>query len=220
MSWRARAIGIAVAAVVVAAALLTLRAPAAAAPPGDVAAYCRAANPQMQFQVRCLYLEKAAQERIARATPAVDRDALARCQGSSGSWTEMEHCLAAPAPSAATPGGGAAVGSSAPGGAAGDGRDPARPPGGGGPAGAVASPPPAPPSLTPPGAAPPQSPSTVILGPRSSTPAAGDDRNRPSRPISDADAERQLRGVLEREGETAAKCTRKPYGPGWVTVCE
>jgi hypothetical protein len=39
-------------------------------------------------------------------------------------------------------------------------------------------------------------------------------------PITPQDAERQLKGVLEREGATDAKCTKKQFGTGWVTVCE
>jgi hypothetical protein len=37
---------------------------------------------------------------------------------------------------------------------------------------------------------------------------------------SQQDAERHLRGLLEREGATDAKCTKKQYGSSWVTVCE
>ena len=42
----------------------------------------------------------------------------------------------------------------------------------------------------------------------------------PLRMITAEDVDRQLRGVLEREGVTGAKCTKKQYGAGWVTVCE
>jgi len=38
--------------------------------------------------------------------------------------------------------------------------------------------------------------------------------------ITAEDVDRHLRGVLEREGVTGAKCTKKQYGAGWVTVCE
>ena len=40
----------------------------------------------------------------------------------------------------------------------------------------------------------------------------------PATPAEEAD--RHLRGVLEREGATDAKCTKKQYGSSWVTVCE
>ena len=39
---------------------LALLTPVAAAPPEDIAAYCRAVSPQVQFQVRCLNVEHAA----------------------------------------------------------------------------------------------------------------------------------------------------------------
>ena len=41
-----------------------------------------------------------------------------------------------------------------------------------------------------------------------------------STPITDDEATRHLRGVLERAGEAGAQCQRKPYGPGWVAVSE
>jgi hypothetical protein len=59
----------------------------------------------------------------------------------------------------------------------------------------------------------------VILGPRPS-PAAPPERDRPTRAVTEADADRQLRGVLEREGDPKARCTKKQYGPGWVMICE
>jgi hypothetical protein len=43
---------------------------------------------------------------------------------------------------------------------------------------------------------------------------------RPTRPIPEADADRLLRGILEREGSSAAQCTKKQYGPGWVIICQ
>jgi hypothetical protein len=61
--------------------------------------------------------------------------------------------------------------------------------------------------------------STVILGPQAGAPSAAVE-NRPTRPISEADAERHLRSVLERAGTPAAQCTKKQYGPGWVIICE
>ena len=33
-------------------------------------------------------------------------------------------------------------------------------------------------------------------------------------------ADRHLRDVLEREGETGAKCTQRQFGTGWVAVCD
>jgi len=124
---------------------------AGATPAEDVGAYCRARYGAMQQQVRCLYTERAAQERLGRRRPSVAAEAWARCHGGTASWTAMERCLARPA-----------------------------------------------------------------LG--GATPAARASRETP--PISEAEAERQLRGVLERAGEPAARCTKKQYGPGWVTVCQ
>jgi hypothetical protein len=206
----------AVASLAAAAALLGGPSPAPAAPPDDVAAYCRAVYPQVQFQVRCLSLENAAAQRVARAQPGGDPDAWARCRGSSPSWSAMEQCLAESARAAAVGGAGAAGVPleraprqvTAPG--------PAKPSEGG-----------APPTAPPTGAAPPSSPSsapasapspsTVILGPQP-TPVLPSERERQTRHISEADAERQLRSVLERN--PAARCTKKQYGPGWVITCE
>jgi hypothetical protein len=38
--------------------------------------------------------------------------------------------------------------------------------------------------------------------------------------VSEAEADRQLRSILERTGETSARCTKRQYGPGWVIVCD
>jgi hypothetical protein len=45
-------------------------------------------------------------------------------------------------------------------------------------------------------------------------------RDRSGSPIPPEEADRHLRDVLEREGATNAKCTKKQYGTSWVTVCE
>jgi hypothetical protein len=42
----------------------------------------------------------------------------------------------------------------------------------------------------------------------------------PKPPISAAEADQQLKGVLERDGAQGSKCTKKQYGTGWATVCE
>jgi hypothetical protein len=200
--------------VVATVALLAPLAPVAAAPPEDVAAYCRATYPQIQFQVRCLNVENAAAERVSRSGASADRDALNRCLTVSPSWAAMEACLAQSArgvPMGGVPGvvspPSAALTPAA-------GLEPAGP-SAGEPTGAAAGPPPAPePSVAGgPGG------STVVLGPQVVPPTAVAE-NRPTRPISEADADRHLRGVLERAGTPAARCTKKQYGPGWVIICE
>jgi hypothetical protein len=45
-------------------------------------------------------------------------------------------------------------------------------------------------------------------------------RSKPTAPTTQDEATKQLRGVLEREGATDAKCHQKQYGSGWVTICE
>ena len=45
-------------------------------------------------------------------------------------------------------------------------------------------------------------------------------RSTPSAPISQDDATKHLRGVLEREGASGANCRQKQYGGGWVTICD
>jgi len=192
--------------------------PLPAAPPDDVAAYCRSAYPQVQFQVRCISLEKAAAARVARAGAGGDPDAFNRCRGSSASWSEMERCLAESARAASTGGAGAAGGALS--------RTPGQPTDPGASRPHEGSAPPAEPAraagpgpATAPGAGGAPTPSTVILGPQA-TPTPPSEKHRQTRTISEADAERQLRGVLEREGHPAARCTKKQYGPGWVTICE
>ncbi|HET7343476.1 MAG TPA: hypothetical protein VFL90_18560, partial [Methylomirabilota bacterium] len=81
---------------VAAGSVLSVLGVADAAPPEDSATYCRATNPQMQSQLRCIALEKASQERLGRARGAIDPQAWARCQGASESWTQMEACIADP----------------------------------------------------------------------------------------------------------------------------
>jgi len=204
-----------VASLFAAVALLAFTAPVPAAPPADVAAYCRAIHPDMQFQVRCLNAERAAAERVARSGVGADPDAVNHCRSSSESWSAMERCLAESVRAAAAAAAGAAGGPT--------GRVPGPPADPGAPAPAPGAPPPSGPA----GAAPPAPapgtagvpPSTVILGPQA-PPAPASEQQRQSRAISEADAERQLRGVLEREGYPGARCTRKQYGPGWVTICE
>jgi hypothetical protein len=180
-------------------------APIAAAPPDDVAAYCRATYPQVQFQVRCLNVENAAIDRVRRAAPGADRETFNRCLTQSA---------------AAGPAGGEQA--AAPGGAPG-GPLPAVDPtasraGAAGPPSAdPAAPSPAPTQDTP----FPASGSTIVLGPQLQPAlAAAPDRDRPTRQISEADAERHLRGILERVGARSARCTKKQYGPGWVSICE
>jgi hypothetical protein len=199
-----------VACLVATVALLALRAPSVAAPPDDVAAYCRATYPQVQFQVRCLNIENAAAERVSRAGAGADREAFNRCLGASPSWAAMEGCLAQSArgvPIAGVPG----VLSGPPADASGQAARPEAPTGSGpgAPATATATTPDV--AGTPPG-------SSVILGPQAGAPAVIEDR--PTRPISEADADRYLRSVLEHSGTSATRCTKKQYGPGWVIICE
>src|SRR5687768_3090089 len=193
--------------------------PAGAAPPDDLAAYCRSTQPSVQHQTRCLFTEKAAQERAGRTRAGIAPEAWSQCEAGSSSWAAMEACVrraAVPQPQPGATGGAVAAPGPVergdqqadPGGAT-----PA--PGGGGPA---ATRPPQP-SPTPTAESPQGTPSTVILGPQpSAAPAA--ESNRTARPVSEDEAERQLKGVLERSGEPEARCTKKQYGPGWVTICE
>jgi hypothetical protein len=57
-------------------------------------------------------------------------------------------------------------------------------------------------------------------GSPAAAPTAVVEPERPTRPISEADAERQLRAVLERVGYPRARCVTKQYGPGWASICE
>lgn len=214
---------VAVALVVVASAL-ALAAPTIALPPEDLAAYCRAVYPQIPFQVRCMSLERASQDRLAAARSAVEKTTWDRCHNGSASWSAMESCLAqpatasAPAPGSVIPpaGGGASE-------LADDRADARRQggEGGGAPAPAEARTAPGAPATPPPPAASASgSGSTIILGPQANPALTAPPDNRPSRPVSEAEADRQLRNVLERTGETSARCTKRQYGPGWVIVCD
>jgi hypothetical protein len=200
-----------------AAGLLTANSPARAAPPDDIAAYCRTVHPQVPFQVRCLNLENAAAARVGRTGPGPDPAGWNRCRSSSPSWSAMEQCLAESAQAPQTPpavgaeGTAAAPGERAPATATvpstpGDAPPPAAP------APTTAAPAPA----APPATSPPPS-STVILGPRP-TPTPPSERERQTRAISEADADRQMRSVMEQN--PSARCTKKQYGPGWVITCE
>lgn len=188
--------------------------PAAAAPPDDITIYCRSTFPATQAQVRCLFTERTAQERATRARASTAPDAWVRCASGSASWTALESCLAQTNPSAGAPtaAGGAAVPSveaERGEGRAGQGGDAA-------PTTAVA--PSAADGSTPPSPGTP-SPSTIILGPQG-TAASAAEPARPTRPVTEAEAERHLQGVLERSGDPAARCTKRQYSGGWVTVCE
>jgi len=196
--------------------LMVAARPLFAAPPDDLSAYCRATHGAVQFQVRCLYTEKAAKERLASTRASVTPDAWSRCESSSGSWGAMESCLqSGTAGGAATSVGGSASGEpradeGARPEATGTAAAPPAPASAGAPASAATSP-------SPPA---PGSPSTVILGPQGGSTASAAEPNRVTRPVTEAEAERHLKGVLERSGESQARCTKKQYSGGWVTVCE
>jgi hypothetical protein len=214
---------------VVVASALGWSAPIVAQPPEDLASYCRATYPQVPFQIRCMSLERASQDRVAAARSAIDPTTWSGCQSGSASWSAMESCLAQPA----------ATGSPAPGGsvvppAAGasepaddqarrqpaDGGAPASgAPGSGAPASGEARSTPGAPATPPAPATASGSGSTIILGPQPN-PVLSAPENRPTRPISEAEADRQLQNILERTGETSARCTKRQYGPGWVIVCD
>jgi hypothetical protein len=198
--------------------------PAQALPPDDLAAYCRATYPQVPFQIRCMSLERASQDRVAAARSAIDPTTWNRCQGGSASWSAMEACLAQPA--AVSGAGGAALPGTAGTSEPADEQARRQPgegvaPGAGGAASGEAR-------ATPGGPAAPSSPppavsgsgSTIIFGPQANPALSAPPENRPTRPVSEAEADRQLRNVLERTGETSARCTKRQYGPGWVIVCD
>jgi hypothetical protein len=63
-------------------------------------------------------------------------------------------------------------------------------------------------------------PPAVEPGPQAQLDPAAAEPERPTRPISEEDAERQLRAVLERMGYPRARCTKTQYGPGWASICE
>ena len=195
-------------------ALLTAR-PLAAAPPQDLPAYCRSAFPQMQAQVRCLYTEKAAQERAANTRASVAPDAWARCESGSASWTQLESCLgqAGARGGATTSVGGTAAPSGGGETQPDQGADAA-------PSGTAAAPAAPPAEAVIPPSAVTSTPSTVILGPRGTAASAASEPHRATRPVTEAEAERHLKDVLERSGDPAARCTKKQYSGGWVTVCE
>lgn len=191
--------------------------PVMAAPPQDVAAYCRAVYPQAQFQARCLNVEHAAAERVSRVAAAADRDSFDRCLAITSSWASMEGCLSRVARGGSAAGVGGAMTPVAPGMA----------PAGIRPGEATARPS----SETAPGTSteryPAGSSPDLEDGPVGTATALGPSPTdepvepaRPTHPISEADAERQLRAVLERVGEPAAHCTKKQYGPGWASICE
>jgi hypothetical protein len=177
---------------VAAASVLALVAPGAAAPPEDVAAYCRVVYSRAPLQLRCLDVESSAADRVSRAGATTDRTVFDRCMATSLSWGAMEACLTRAArrgplaPAGEAPGPAATTGPSEEQGRPGRGE---------------VSPSP-----------------TVPQGAEAST--GGGEPERPPRPISEADAERHLRGVLERVGHPAARCTKKQYWPGWASVCE
>ena len=216
---------------VVVASALGWSAPTVALPPEDLASYCRATYPQVPLQIRCMSLERASQDRVAAARSAIDPTTWNRCQSGSASWSAMESCLAQPAATSSPAPGGVV----APGGAGvsepaddqarrqpADGGAPASgAPASGAPASGEARSTPGAPTTPP---APPAtvsgSPSTIILGPQPNPALSAPPENRPTRPITEAEADRQLRNILERTGETSARCTKRQYGPGWVIVCD
>ncbi len=207
-----------VACLIAAVAGLMLASGVGATPPEDVAAYCRAVYPQVQFQVRCLNVENAAADRVSRVAAGADRDSFNRCLAISPSWAATENCLTQVARGAPVGGAGGVQGPLGPGQEpAGARTDEASAP----PAGAAGVPAGAAPPTPAPGVTDPGSSSTTVLGPQPSAPSsAAAEGQRVTRPIPEEDADRQLRRVLERAGTPAARCTKKQYGPGWASICE
>src|SRR5262245_31556314 len=113
MGWRTwmRTVGVAL---VVLASAFDPVALALALPPEDLAAYCRATYPQIPFQIRCMSLERTAQDRVAAARSAIDPATWNRCQSGSPAWTAMEACLAQPAAVTAPGAGGTVIPPGAP----------------------------------------------------------------------------------------------------------
>jgi hypothetical protein len=185
-----------------------------AGPPADITAYCRATQPSTQAQVRCLFSERGAQDRATRARASAAPDAWARCESGSASWTDMASCLGQAGSVTTSVGGG---GAAAPG--AGE-RDEAKIEQGGDTASSATAAAPEPSETATPRSAIAPSPSTVILGPRGTAASAASEPNRVTRPVTEAEAERHLKGVLERSGEPTARCTKTQYSGGWVTVCD
>jgi len=215
---------------VVVASALGWSAPTVALPPEDVASYCRATYPQVPFQIRCMSLERASPDRAAAARSAIDPATWNDCQIASASWSAMEACLAQPATASSPAPGGSVVppaaGASEPADEqarrqpADGGAPAAGAPGPGAPASGEARNTPGAPAAPPAPATASGSPSTIILGPQPNPALSAPPENRPTRPISEAEADRQLQNILERTGETSARCTKRQYGPGWVIVCE
>ncbi len=187
----------------------------ATAPPEDIAAQCRASFPQVSLQVRCSYLEYAAAQRVGSAATGADGDLFNRCLVVSQSWTAMESCLLQFARAPGNAAGSAPPTTGNPGAAASAGAAPssAPPPPSGSGAGV-----PADAASSAPESTDAAAPRTAMSGPQA-RPAAVEPE-RPTRVISEADAERQLRAVLDRMGYPRARCTKKQYGPGWASICE
>src|SRR5262245_33927228 len=231
MGWRTGMRTVAVALVVVASAFDPV-ALALALPPEDLSAYCRATYPQVPFQIRCMSLERASQDRVGAARSAIDPATWNRCQSGSPSWTAMEACLAQPTAGTPPAAGGAAIPPAAPATEPADEQARRQPAEGAAPPGGAptsddargapgTAPTPAPPvTPAPPPATASGSGSTIILGPQANPALSAPPENRPTRPISEAEADRQLRNILERTGGNAARCTKRQYGPGWVIVCD
>ncbi len=79
---------------------------------------------------------------------------------------------------------------------------------------------PAPPSPTITRPAKTKPPSTIVYPPAVTPAKPQPERPKDAVPIPEAEAAEQVKGVLDRIGEPGAKCERKQYGSGWVTVCE
>jgi hypothetical protein len=178
-----------------------------AAPPEDIAAQCRASFPQVPLQVRCSYLEHAAAQRVTSAASSGDSDLFSRCLAASQSWSAMENCLAGSARTSVSVAGRPPVSTRSPRAPGDAGAPPASPEVAGPPADAA----PTPDAVDAPSSTP---------GLPAAAPTAVVEPERPTRPISEADAERQLRAVLERVGYPWARCIKKQYGPGWASICE
>ena len=190
-------------------------APTIALPPEDLAAYCRAVYPQIPFQVRCMSLERASQDRLAAARSAVRKPPWDRCHNGSASWSAMESCLAQPATASAParvhrpPAGG---GPSEP---ADDRADARRQggEGGGAPAPAEARTAPSAPATPPPPAASASgSGSTIILGPQANPALTAPPDNRPSRPCP------KPRPIDSCAMSSSAPAKRRPAAPSANTV--
>jgi hypothetical protein len=202
-----------------------------AAPPSDIREFCAATTASPGARDACIRSEQDAKDRAERARQSftgTDAATWNACYGRAATWSSLRQCLVNPAVQLQPRRSGGLVDSlnraaESTRGLANSMRELGDATRAAGEAARTAAPDLERIETVAPSSPAPSPPSVIYLGPQTPPPASESPDTspaRPSIPIPQAEADRQARDAMERAGDREAKCVKRQYGSGWVTVCE